>query len=112
MMKFVAVEDPTTNWLEAWPAIGFIANCAQGVVEAIPRLPAIELIPVPLIVRAPDEVSAPALHTPLAIVPSEVMLACTADGRVEEIEGTPPEEVMRVPLFPVTIEESVSAAVV
>lgn len=39
MMKLVAVEDPTTNWLLATPATGLIANVANGLVEPTPTMP-------------------------------------------------------------------------
>ena len=43
MMKLVAVEEPTTNWLEESPATGLIANVAQGEVVPTPEaLPAVE----------------------------------------------------------------------
>ena len=41
MMKFVAVDDPTTNWFEAAPATGFIAKVAKGEVEPTPTFPAL-----------------------------------------------------------------------
>jgi hypothetical protein len=37
------------------------------------------------------------------------MLSWVALGMVEEIEGTPPDEVMRTPLLAVVIEERVLA---
>lgn len=38
-MKFVAVEDPMTNWFAAWPAIGLTASVAHGDVVPIPIFP-------------------------------------------------------------------------
>lgn len=51
-------------------------------------------------------------QVPELIVPSEVMFACVALGRVDEIDGTPPELVTSTPLLPVVIEERVLAEVV
>ena len=39
-----AVDDPMTNWLAASPAVGLMANEAQGVEEAIPKLPAFVIV--------------------------------------------------------------------
>ena len=42
-------------------------------------------------------------QVPEAIVPVLVMFPCTADGKVELIEGTPPELVISTPLLAVEI---------
>ena len=39
MRKFVAVEEPTTNWFEALPATGFMAKVAKGEVVPTPTFP-------------------------------------------------------------------------
>ncbi len=41
MMKFVAVDEPTTNWFEAVPATGLMAKVAKGVEVPTPTLPAV-----------------------------------------------------------------------
>src|SRR5207253_1934462 len=51
-------------------------------------------------------------QTPLVIVPRLVMFPCTTVGNVDDIDGTPPPSVTNTPLFPVAIDERVSAAVV
>ena len=38
-IKFVAVEDPTTNWLAASPAVGLMEKLAQGVEVPVPTFP-------------------------------------------------------------------------
>lgn len=47
---------------------------------------------------------------PESRAPVRTMLSWTAFGKVEEMDGMPPAEVMRTPLFAVAIEERVSAA--
>lgn len=44
MMKLVAVDEPTTNWFEARPAIGFTANVANGEVEPVPKTPLLVMV--------------------------------------------------------------------
>ena len=43
-MKFVAVEEPMTNWFSALPLVGFTAKVANGLVVPIPTLPAFVII--------------------------------------------------------------------
>ena len=49
----------------------------------------------------------PAPVAPDVSVPVPVMLPCTADGRVEEIDGTPPADVISTPLLPVVTSPNV-----
>jgi len=57
----------------------------------------------PLLTPVPPKVpvTIEPFHVPVVIVPREVMAVCTAEGSVDEIEGTPPPEVIRTPLLPV-----------
>lgn len=45
-------------------------------------------------------------HTPVAIVPSDVMFNCVAEGMVELMDGTPPPLVIKTPLLPVASPET------
>lgn len=53
MTKFVAVEDPTTNWLLATPAVGLMTNDPQGVDEATPTFPFVAMKRVDVPMRPP-----------------------------------------------------------
>jgi hypothetical protein len=55
MMKEVLVEEPTTNWLLAPPAVGLMDRVAKGVVVPMPTLPAKKAL-------------LPVLKTPLTVV--------------------------------------------
>ena len=65
MMNAVAVEEPTTNWFAAVPAVGLMASVANGVVVPTPRRPAMYWLPV---VVAPPEMVRPVAWPPAPIV--------------------------------------------
>ena len=50
------------------------------------------------------------VHVPVPMVPTVVMLVCTAEGNVEDMLGTPVPLVMSTPLLPVVSPATVFAA--
>ncbi len=95
--KFVAVDEPMTNWLLACPAIGLIANCAHGVVVEIPKLPQICDVAVVLAIKLPTVSCVPvAMRAPEELVVTIELIGsdaadktCPASVEVETVEMIP-----------------------
>ena len=84
----------------------------KPVIAVVCPVPPLAIGTAPLNVLVPKLRVKPAPVAPDVRVPVPVIFPCTADGKVELIDGTPAPLVIKIPLFAVVIFERVSAAVV
>ncbi len=99
-------------WLVVWPEsvapakVGLAVVVTSWLMFDVPETVSVFAfsvsVPVPVVMVLP-------LYVPPATLPTWVMLPCTAAGRVDDIEGAPPDDVTSTPLAAVARPASVFA---